>query len=290
LFLCSITAAALADLKVAGTLEDWASLAREIGGGHITAFSLTKGTQDPHVVGAKPSLMRQLKDADVLLASGLELEVGWLPLVTKGSRNPRIQPGTKGYVECSQFVEVLEKPTGPVDRSQGDVHPEGNPHFNADPEAVARVALGVAEIFAGLDPDNALLYRRNAKVLAGKIRSRISGWKKRLACVKPVAAYHNNVVYFVHRFDLKNLGYIETRPGIAPTARHLETLIETLKNGKAKAVLYQAYTDPALALKVAHRAGVKAVLLPTEVGGLPEATDLVSKFEVGVAAVEAACR
>src|SRR5438552_16837853 len=156
-------APAFADLKVATSLTDLASVARFVGGTHVKAQSLCRGYEDPHFVPAKPSLMKAIQHADVFVSTGLELDGGWLPLVLPGSRNPRIQPGTRGFVDASQGVNVLEKPVGTVSRAEGDVHPLGNPHYYLDPKALEVVADHLAEVFSRLDPANAAGHATNAK-------------------------------------------------------------------------------------------------------------------------------
>src|SRR5881397_2150695 len=164
-------APARADLKVATSLTDLASVAQFVGGKHVSAQSLCRGFEDPHFVPAKPSLMKAIQHADVFVSTGLELDGGWLPLVLPGSRNPRIQPGTKGFVDASQGVDVLEKPVGTVSRAEGDVHPFGNPHYYADPKNLEVVADHLAEVFSQLDPANAADYSANAKAFQDKMEA-----------------------------------------------------------------------------------------------------------------------
>src|SRR5437773_5254825 len=168
---------ASADLKVATSLTDLASVARFVGGTHVTAQSLCRGYEDPHFVPAKPSLMKSIQHADVFVSTGLELDAGWLPLVLPGSRNPRIQPGTKGFVDASEGVNVLEKPSGTVNRAEGDIHPLGNPHYYADPKNLEVVANHLAEVFSLLDPTNAADYAANAKAFDQKMEASLAKWK-----------------------------------------------------------------------------------------------------------------
>src|SRR5881628_3089976 len=191
-----------ADLKVATSLTDLASVAQFVGGRHVTATSLCRGYEDPHFVPAKPSLMKAIQHADVFVSVGLELDAGWLPLVLPGSRNPRIQPGTKGFVDASQGVSVLEKPVGTVSRAEGDIHPLGNPHYYADPKNLEIVANHLAEVFARLDPANAADYAANAKAFQEKMDASLEKWEKQKAPYKgaSVVTYHPNFVYFADRF------------------------------------------------------------------------------------------
>src|SRR5438128_3469233 len=162
---------AFADLKVATSLTDLASVAQFVGGKHVTAQSLCRGYEDPHFVPAKPSLMKAIQHADVFVSVGLELDGGWLPLVLPGSRNPKIQPGAKGFVDASEGVNVLEKPVGTVSRAEGDIHPLGNPHYYLDPKALEVVADHLADVFSRLDPPNAADYAANAKKFDEKMEA-----------------------------------------------------------------------------------------------------------------------
>src|SRR5881628_4090975 len=194
MFATLATAPAFADLKVATSLTDPASVAEFVGGKHVTAQSLCKGYEDPHFVPAKPSLMKAIQHADVFVSTGLELDGGWLPLVLPGSRNPRIQPGTKGFVDASQGVSVLEKPVGTVSRAEGDIHPLGNPHYYADPKNLETLADHLAEVFSGLDPANAADYAANAKAFNDKMDASLTKWEREMAPYKgaAVVTYHPN--------------------------------------------------------------------------------------------------
>src|SRR5213594_2189954 len=196
------TAPAFADLKVATSLTDLASVAQSVGGKHVSAQSLCRGYEDPHFVPAKPSLMKAIQNADVFVSTGLELDSGWLPLVLPGSRNPRIQPGAKGFVDASEGVHVLEKPVGTVSRAAGDIHPLGNPHYYADPKNLEIVGTHLAEVFSRLDPANAADYATNAKTFQEKIETSLEKWAKQMAPYKgaSVVTYHPNFVYFADRF------------------------------------------------------------------------------------------
>src|SRR5437867_9709626 len=174
-------APAFADLKVATSLTDLASVAQLVGGKHVTAQSLCPGYEDPHFVPAKPSLMKAIQHADVFVSVGLELDAGWLPLVLPGSRNPRIQHGAKGFVDASEGVNVLEKPVGTVSRAAGDIHPFGNPHYYADPKNLEVVARHLAEVFARLDPANAADYAANAKAFNDKMDASLTKWEREMA-------------------------------------------------------------------------------------------------------------
>src|SRR5690242_17319052 len=281
---------AFADLKVATSLTDLASVAQLVGGKHVTAISLCRGFEDPHFVPAKPSLMKAIQHADVFISTGLELDAGWLPLVLPGSRNPKIQPGAKGFVDASQGVDVLEKPTGTVSRAAGDIHPFGNPHYYADPKNLIVVANHLAQVFSDLDPANAADYAANAKAFDEKMTASLEKWEKQMAPYKgaSVVTYHPNFVYFADRFGLKLFGTVEPKPGIPPSPHYVNDLAESMKKAGVKVVLYQPYYNADASNQVAKRAGGAAVEIATEAGGVPGTDDVFSKFDVLVSSVTGA--
>jgi ABC-type Zn uptake system ZnuABC Zn-binding protein ZnuA len=281
---------ALADLKVATSLTDLASVAQWVGGKHVTATSLCRGFEDPHFVPAKPSLMKAIQHADVFISTGLELDGGWLPLVLPGSRNPKIQPGAKGFVDASEGVEVLEKPTGTVSRAEGDIHPLGNPHYNLDPKALEVVADHLAQVFSELDAANAADYAANAKQFDEKIEASLAKWQKQLEPYKGAALlpYHRNFVYFADRFGLKLFGTVEPKPGIPPNPRYISELAGAMKKEGVKLVVYQPYYDADAANQVAKAAGAVALEIASECGGLPGTDDVFSKFDTLVSSIAGA--
>jgi len=278
---------ARADLRVATALEDLASVAQSVGGRHVTAFSLCKGYEDPHFVPAKPSLMRAIRNADVFVSVGLELDSGWLPMVLPGSRNPKIQPGAHGFVDASEGVQVLEKPTGTVSRAEGDVHPLGNPHYYLDPKNLKVVADHLAEVFGKLDPDNSGDYLANAKSFDEKMDKSVVAWEKEMAPYKgsSVVTFHKNFDYFLSRFGLKLLGTVELKPGIPPTPRHLAETADAMKKAGARVVLFQPYQDSDACEILAKKAGAVAIEEPSEVGGVPQAGNVFAKFDYIVASL-----
>jgi zinc/manganese transport system substrate-binding protein len=290
LMLGLLPTAAFADLKVATSLTDLASVAQFVGGKHVTAQSLCRGYEDPHFVPAKPSLMKSIQNADVFVSTGLELDGGWLPLVLPGSRNPRIQPGTKGFVDASQGVDVLEKPVGTVSRAEGDVHPLGNPHYYADPKDLEIVADHLARVFSQLDPANSADYAANAKRFHERMEESLAKWDKEMEPYKgaSVVTYHRNFDYFADRFGLKLFGTVEPKPGIPPSPRHINELAEAMKQAGVKVVLYQPYYSADASNGLAKRAGGVALEVATEVGGMPGTTDVFSKFDKLVSSIAGA--
>jgi ABC-type Zn uptake system ZnuABC Zn-binding protein ZnuA len=278
---------ARADLKVATSLSDLASVAQWVGGKHVEAQSLCKGYEDPHFVPAKPSLMKAIQHADVFISVGLELDTGWLPLVLPGSRNPKIQAGASGFVDASDGVDVLEKPTGTVSRAEGDIHPLGNPHYYGDPKNLEVVADHLADVFSKLDPANAANYASNAKAFDAKMEISLAKWEAQMAPYKgaSVVTYHKNFVYFADRFGLKLFGNVEPKPGIPPTPRHLTELADAMKQAGVKVVLYQPYYSADASRELASKAGGVAVEIATEAGGVPGTDDVFAKFDTLVSSV-----
>jgi len=279
-----------ADLKVATSLTDLASVAQFVGGKHVTAQSLCPGYSDPHFVPAKPSLMKAIQHADVFISSGLELDSGWLPLVLPGSRNPKIQPGAKGFIDASQGVTVLEKPSCNVSRAEGDVHPLGNPHYYLDPKALEVVADHLADSFSQLDPANAADYAANAKAFDARMETSLDKWQKEMAPYQgsAIVPYHKNFIYFADRFGLKLFGTVEPKPGIPPSPKYIAELAESMKKAGVKVVTCQAYYNADACKQVATRAGGVAVELPTECGGVPGTDDVFAKFDVLIATLTGA--
>ena len=281
---------AFADLKVATSLTDLASVAQFVGGKHVQAQSLCRGYEDPHFVPAKPSLMKSIQHADVFISTGLELDGGWLPLVLPGSRNPKIQPGAKGFIDASQGVDVLEKPSGTVSRAEGDIHPLGNPHYYGDPKALEVVADHLAEAFSNLDPPNAAEYAANAKAFDQRMEASLQKWEKQMEPFKgaSIVAYHKNFVYFAERFGLKLFGTVEPKPGIPPTPHHIDELAQSMRKAGVKVVEYQPYYNADASQQVAKRAGGVAVEVATEAGGVAGSNDVFSKFDKMVSTLAAA--
>ena len=260
-----------APLKVVTTLPDLAWLAQTLGGDRLTAKSICSGYQDPHYLEAKPSYARDLREADLLVFSGLELEVGWLPKLLEAARNPALRPGSPRLFEASSAVKhILEVPQGGVDRSQGDIHPFGNPHFLLDPRNMLLVADGLAARLTQLDPAGASTYQSGLSNLHATLEPKIAEWEKQAASLRgaPVVGFHKQWEYLADWLGLDLAGYIEDRPGIPPSPKHLSELIDMMKARKVKTVLVAPFNDVKAAEEVASRAGVKAAVLPASVGGV----------------------
>lgn len=278
-----------ADLRVIATVPDLASLAREVGGKHVKVEALSLHTQDPHFVDAKPSLVLAANKADMLIAVGLDLEVGWLPILQRGARNGKIQTGSSGYVECSHFVPVLERARGKVDRSSGDVHPGGNPHYLHDPRRGLACAAGIAARMMALDPSNADAYRQNLARFQAAMKKRIADWERRLARYRgtTVVTYHTSWSYLLAWLGFEHVGSLEPKPGIAPTPRHLAQLIKTARARKVRLLFQETYYPARTAHLVAGKIGATLLSLDgsADVRG---GASYVDRIEAVVAAVERA--
>jgi len=263
---------AMAKLNVVVTLPWIGSLAGEIGGDRIKVTTLVKPNQDPHYVEAKPSMILEVRRADLLMFNGLELEIGYLPVLVESSRNPMIQPGTPGYFDCSQFVEIIEKPEA-VSRNMGDVHPLGNPHYHLSPKNIYRVTGGITEALARVDPGNAGFYRTNLAAFQEKFKQKEKRWAGHNLKGKKFIAYHKFFEYLANDFSFEILAYVEPKPGIPPSAGWVEKIIELGKRVKPDAILTTSYYGTREVTFLSKKSGVKYVVVPHDVGSTPKATD-----------------
>jgi zinc/manganese transport system substrate-binding protein len=255
---------ARADLKVVATVPDLAAIAREVGGEKARVTALSLPTQDAHYVDARPSLALEVARADLLLAIGLELEVGWLPPLQTGSRNAKVQRGGRGYLEVSQLVKLLDVPTTQVDRSMGDVHPGGNPHFLTDIRSAVPVARGIAQRMAELDPENAQAYASNLQAFQAKVEKAQADYERRLAHLKgrPAIGYHMSLSYLAQWLGLQMVAYLEPKPGIPPNPSHAAGVLSRGKGAGVKLVVQEEYYPDTISRVVAERLGAKLVKLP----------------------------
>jgi zinc/manganese transport system substrate-binding protein len=266
-FLFLIAFRAEAKLKIVTTTPDFASIAREIGGDRVEVSSLAKGVQDPHFVDAKPSFIRLLNQADVLIEGGIELEIGWLPPLLENARNGKIQTGSPGRIVASTGVNILQIPTRPVERSQGDVHPLGNPHYMLDPENGKIVGEEIASTLCRLDAGSCDRYRQNQTAFNQHLDRKIADWTKAMAPYRgaKVITYHDSWPYFAERFGLNVVGHIEPKPGVPPSTAHLKQLIETASHEKVKAIIMEPFYNEQAPKFVAAQTGAKVVVLPPSV-------------------------
>jgi zinc/manganese transport system substrate-binding protein len=269
-----------AALNVFTCEPEWASLAQELGGDKVSVFSATTAQQDPHRVEARPSLIARFRNADVLICSGSELEIGWLPLLFTQSGNARIQPGAPGYIEASQSVVRLEVPKV-IDRALGDIHPQGNPHVHLDPRNIAKIAEVVSARFAQLDARNADAYRARGADFGKRWQQAMDKWHAEAQPLKgmPIVVYHRDLSYFINWAGMREAGALEPKPGIPPTPAHLAALVEQMQRSPAKAIVYSPYNNPGAAQFLSQRTNIPVVPLPFTVGGTPKAKDLFGLYD-----------
>ena len=275
---------ALAALNVMACEPEWGALAKELGGDKVSVYVATTAQQDPHHIEARPSLIARARSADLMVCTGAELEVGWMPLLQTQSGNPKIQLGQPGYFEAAPQVLMLEVPAR-LDRSMGDVHPQGNPHVHMDPRNITKIAAVLAERMAALDPAEAEYYRARAKSFNERWQQAIARWEKDAAPLKglPLVVYHRDMSYLIAWLGLREVGSLEPKPGVQPTTAHLSELLDRLSKTPAKVVIRSAYNDPRAGEWLAERAKIPSVVLPFTIGGSDKAKDLFSLFDDTIA-------
>lgn len=244
-----------AKLTVFTTTTNVASLVEEIGGDKVEVTSLTKGAQDPHYIEAKPSFMLQISRADLLVSVGLGLEDAWLPAVIGGSRNPVLSKGHKGSLVLGDHIAVLDIPTGSISREQGDVHPDGNPHFMLDPVRAQKLSAVVAQKLAELNPENKAYFLKRSLQFKNKIETKLKAWNKIIqeSGTKKLISYHKTLRYFLSRFNIQLVDQIEPKPGIPPSSAHIMSLIDLCKKEKIKLILVENFFDDAPARKISAK-------------------------------------
>ncbi|MFN7960759.1 MAG: metal ABC transporter substrate-binding protein [Thermoanaerobaculia bacterium] len=275
-----------AKLRVVSTLEDFAALATAIGGERVDALSLAKGYQDPHFVDAKPSFILQLSRADLLIVAGLELEIGYLPPMLDQSRNEKIRPGSRGYLDASEGCEILGRPSQPVTRAMGDVHPYGNPHYWIDPENGRQIARSIAARLTELDPAGRSDYATNLAAFEIRLNEKEKVWTSRMAPFKGlrIVTFHDSWPNFARRFELVVAAQIEPKPGIPPSPTHTLEVIQQIEAEKIPVILVEPYFDRKTPDFIAAKSGAVVVPFYPSVGGLPEIRDYFSLFDHNVEA------
>lgn len=269
-----------AALNVFACEPEWGALAKELGGSDVTVYTATTGLQDPHHIQARPSLIAKMRQADLVVCTGAELEIGWLPVLLTESGNDRVQPGQTGNFEAARYVSLMEVPLR-LDRSQGDVHAAGNPHIQTDPRIFAKVAGPMARVMAQLDSARAADYAKREQAFQMRWAQAMKTWEAKAAPLKgvPVAVQHDAFPYLEGWLGLKRVAVLEPKPGVEPSVSHLATVLEKLKTNPAKMVLRAAYQPDRPSVWLAERAGIPAVSLPFTVGGDAEAGNLYSLFD-----------
>jgi zinc/manganese transport system substrate-binding protein len=269
-----------AAVNIFATVPEWGALAQELGGDKVNVYVATNALQDPHRIEAKPSLIARARNADLVIATGAELEIGWLPLVIQQSGNAGIRPGQPGYFEATAFVPLLEKPSR-LDRADGDVHPGGNPHIQTDPRNVLRVASPLVMRLVELDPPNAAFYQARGKAFSDRLGAAIARWEQQASGLRgvPVVVQHKSFTYLIAWLGLKEVAALEPKPGVEPTTAYLATVLESLQRDPVKMVIRAAYQSSRASQWVVERAKINAVVLPFTVGGDDEAKDLFTLFD-----------
>ncbi len=282
---------AAGQLRVVATTPDLASVAREIGGNLVNVRALAKPTEDPHYVDAKPSHIVTLNRANALIEGGAELELGWLPPLLENSRNAKISAGAPGRVVASEAVKMLEIPVS-FDRSKGDVHSLGNPHFLIDPVNVKIIAAHIAEHFAQVDPKSAAIYRSNLARFNTRVDAKLAEWQKQLAPYRgaKIVTYHKDFVYLAKRFNLEVVETLEPKPGIAPSPAHLAKVIRTMKAENARVILVQPYQNRRTAQTVARLTGALVLDVPQQPGARPNTPSYFDMMDYMVTTLATAFR
>jgi zinc/manganese transport system substrate-binding protein len=278
-------ARAASKLKIVTATMDMAALAEEVGGDRVEVESIARGYQDPHFVEAKPSFLLKLRKADLLIAVGLQLEIGWLPPLITQCGNPRIQLGAPGYLDASQFAEILEIPTGQITRAMGDVHPLGNPHYWLDPENGRRVARGIQGKLSELRPGDAAYFEQRFQSFGQRLSAAEKVWDAEMQPFhgRKIVTYHRSWPNFAKRFDLAVVGYIEPRPGIPPTPSHTIELIAFMRRENVKVIVVEPYFDLKTPKSIGSQTGAKVLVLLPSVGGEKEVTDYFKLFDYDIA-------
>lgn len=270
----------VAALNVFACEPEWGALAKELGGDRLSIYSATTALQDPHRIEARPSLIARARSADLMICTGSDLEVGWLPLLFTQSGNAKIRPGSPGYFEASQFVAKIEIPKV-IDRSMGDIHPGGNPHVHLDPRNISKIAEALGDRLAQIDPAGAQAYKTGAAVFLERWQAAIARWEREGARLKdvPVVVYHRDMSYFIAWMGMREVGSLEPKPGIPATPSHLADLVARMKREPAKVIVYSAYNSPKAAEFLAEHSGIPKAMLPFTVGGSEKAKDLFGLFD-----------
>ena len=271
---------AQAEINVFACEPEWAALADELGGELVSTYAATTALQDPHYIQARPSLIAKVRRADLLLCSGAELEIGWLPALLQKANNPKVMPGRPGYMEASAYVIRLGA-TANVDRAQGDIHPQGNPHVQTNPHNIAAIASELRRRLIALDPQNADQYEARYGEFSKRWNESIAVWEAKGSVLRGhrVVTHHKSWVYLEQWLGLVEAGNLEAVAGVPPTAAHLSRLTATLKDNTADVIIRSPYQDGKPSEWLSERTGIPAVVLPLTIGGTEQAVDLFGMFD-----------
>jgi zinc/manganese transport system substrate-binding protein len=280
---------ALAALNVFACEPEWGALASELGGNDVSVFTATTARQDPHQIQARPALIAKLRQADLAVCTGAELEIGWLPVLLRQAANGRVQPGARGFLAAAEQVRLKDVPTR-LDRAEGDIHAAGNPHIQTDPRNMRAVAQALGQRLAELDPSHAAGYGERLRNFTQRIDQSIQRWEQQAAALKgtPVVTYHKGWTYLLDWLGMKEVANIEPKPGVPPGSAYLAQLLDELPRRGTKMVLYTAYEDPRPSQFVAEKLGIPPVMLPFTVGGTDQAKDIFGLYDDTVSRLLAA--
>ena len=275
-----LPAAASAELRVFACEPEWAALADQIGGDMVETYSATTALQDPHYIQARPSLIAKVRNADLVICSGAQLEIGWLPALLQKANNRKVLPGTDGYMEASSFVVRVDA-TGNLDRAKGDIHPQGNPHVQTNPHNITAVARALGGRMAKIDTLNSKSYKHNLEQFISKWGSAISQWEDQAAALrgKRAITHHKSWVYLLRWLGIEEVENLEAIPGLPPTAMHLGKLTSEFSEGGAEVIIRAPYQHAKPSEWLSERTGIPAIVLPLSVGGTEGATDLFALFD-----------
>lgn len=289
LSLMLVIAPASAKLNVFACVPEWAALARELGGDRVSVYQASTALQDPHRIEARPSLVARMRNADLAICTGADLEVGWLPVLQQTAGNRKVLPGAPGFIAAAELVDRLETPTR-LDRSEGDIHPAGNPHVHLDPHNIAKIAEVVTARLAQIDGGNAAYYQARGQDFQQRWRQATTRWETQAASLRgmKVVAYHKGMTYLFHWLGIVAVANLEPKPGVPPSAGYLATLVGQLKSAPAEAIVRAAYNDPKAVDWLSDKTGIPRVDLAYTVGGTPEARDLFSLFDDSIARLKRA--
>ena len=271
---------ASAEVRVFACEPEWAAVTEEIGGDLVEAYAATTPFQDPHSIQARPSLIARVRQADLVVCSGAQLEIGWLPALLQKANNPKVMPGARGYLEASSLVLRLDA-TGKVDRAQGDIHPLGNPHIQTDPRNILAVARGIAALLSEIDKDKTDTYEGNLESFIIKWTAAIERWERRAKPLEGmrIITHHKSWVYLERWLQLEEVANLEAIPGLPPTATHLSRLTGRFADGGADVIIRSPYQDAKASEWLSERTGIPQVVMPLTVGGTEGATDLYAWFD-----------
>lgn len=267
-------------IKVITSYSYIADITQKIGGREVSTTSLAKGTRDPHYITPKPSFISKMRRADLLIINGGQLEIGWIPPILRKSNNPKIVPGSEGFLDLFSFIKPIEVPTE-VSRAQGDIHPDGNPHFVLNPDNIPIIAKAIKEKLSELSPEKQSYFTENLSGFLARWEKRSKVWEEELKKFsgKNVVQYHKNFDYFIEKYNMTELGTLEPVPGIPPTSKQINKIITLVKNRGASFLIHDVYHNKKASKYVAEKCNLKLVILPHDVGAVPGAKDIFSLFD-----------